>query len=247
MQAVQAASDGKALGFALPPPSHCQKLANGKDRSGKQDSENSFKDEMKSDAWSSYLLQSQSLGKSTGVDNVTQRKRRNREKEKQRMKTNNALGNGAVEFYSRNIEKVDKNRADVTGGLSRGLRKENLRRGRKRERRGREKERRGRKKEKQRTKTKNTVGNGAIEFHSRNWQTRQKPSRRNRRPFEENSKRKTSERRGREREQRGREPERKETKRKQKETKRTEKKKKKRRKRKREEDSKRKSETGKER
>ena len=36
--------------------------------------------------------------------------RRGREKEKQRTKTKNAVGNGAVEFHSRNIDKLDKNR-----------------------------------------------------------------------------------------------------------------------------------------
>ena len=52
--------------------------------------------------------------------------RRGREKEKQRTKTKNAVGNGAVEFYSRNIGKLDKNRADVTGGLSKRTRKGKL-------------------------------------------------------------------------------------------------------------------------
>ena len=51
---------------------------------------------------------------------------RNREKEKQRTKTKNAVGNGAVEFYSRNIGKLDKNRADVTGGPSKRTQKGKL-------------------------------------------------------------------------------------------------------------------------
>ena len=47
-------------------------------------------------------------------------------RKKQRTKTKNAVGNGAVEFYSGNIGKLDKNRADVTGGLSKRTRKRKL-------------------------------------------------------------------------------------------------------------------------
>ena len=103
--------------------------------------------------------------------------RRGREKEKQRTKTKNAVGNGAVEFYSRNIGKLDKNRADVTGGLSKrtrqgklaneedgkgneedGKRNEKKRRGNGKERREREKEKEKRRKRKREEDSKKESG-----------------------------------------------------------------------------------------
>ena len=105
--------------------------------------------------------------------------RRGREKEKQRTKTKNAVGNGAVEFYSRNIGKLDKNRADVTGGLSKrtrkgklaneedgkrneedGKRNEKKRRGNGKERREREKEKEKRRKRKREEDSKRESGTG---------------------------------------------------------------------------------------
>ena len=102
---------------------------------------------------------------------------RNREKEKQRTKTKNAVGNGAVEFYSRNMGKLDKNRADVTGGLSKrtrkgklaneedgkgneedGKRNEKKRRGNGKERREREKEKEKRRKRKREEDSKRKAG-----------------------------------------------------------------------------------------
>ena len=78
---------------------------------------------------------------------------RNREKEKQRTKTKTAVGNGTVEFYSRNIGKLDQNRADVTGGPSKRTQKgKSERRGRERERRGREPERKETKRKQKETK-----------------------------------------------------------------------------------------------
>ena len=103
--------------------------------------------------------------------------RRGREKEKQQTKTTNAVGNGAVEFYSRNIGKLDKNRADVTGGLSKrtrkgklaneedgkgneedGKRNEKKRRGNGKERREREKEKEKRRKRKREEDSKRESG-----------------------------------------------------------------------------------------
>ena len=89
------------------------------------------------------------------------------------------MGNGAVEFYSRNIGKLDKNRADVTGDLSKrtrkgklaneedgkrneedGKRNEKKRTGNGKERREREKEKEKRRKGKREEDSKRESGTG---------------------------------------------------------------------------------------
>ena len=83
-----------------------------------------------------------------GKRNEEEGKRKNSER-----KPKNAVGNSAVEFYSQNIGKLDKNRADVTGGLSKRTRKKRTKRiGKETKRNEEETERNGKRKRKKEAK-----------------------------------------------------------------------------------------------